>query len=113
MLSSVVRQWAGIDERPEPRDLGLVLAHELIDEAAGAHLVLGTLGVVGAHRVQQRVGNARARPPLDLLHVVLAVEQVRVDPRPARLEQPPRLARASASSSIARAISSTARSAPR
>ena len=46
---------------------------------------------VRSHRVEQFRPHAIARQPLHLLHVVLAVEQLRVDPRAARLEEPPRL----------------------
>ena len=77
----------GIHERAEAGDVRHVLADELIDQAALAHLIVRMRGVVGTHRVQQCVWNGVSALSAHLLDVVFAVEQVLIDPGAARVEQ--------------------------
>ena len=61
---------------------------QLIDQAARAELQLGIARIARAHAVVAQPGATAAdRRRADLVLVVLAVEQIRVDPRTAALEQ--------------------------
>src|ERR1019366_3625874 len=73
--------------RAEAGDFGHVLAHQLIQQAAGAHLVLRLLGVLGTHVAAQRGGNFVFGHAADLLGVVFTVEEIGVNPLAAVLEE--------------------------
>src|ERR1019366_7946371 len=73
--------------RAQAGDFGHVLAHQLIQQAAGTHLVLRLLGVLGTHVAAQRGGDLVFRHAADLLRVVFAVEQIGVNPLAAALEE--------------------------
>src|SRR5208283_4801342 len=69
------------------RYIGKILAKQLIRQAAVAHLILRVFGIVGAHAAAQSVSDVRGGTAADFLNVILAVEQVRVNPLTPALEQ--------------------------
>src|ERR1019366_3977587 len=82
-FANVVRPHGGA----EAGDFGHVLAHQLIEQAAGADLVLRLLGVLGTHGADQRGGDFVFGDAADLLGVVFAVKEIGVDPLAAVLEE--------------------------
>ena len=70
----------GVEEIAEAGYGGHLLADELIGETAVAELVVGVHGVACAGAVEQAAGDLIARNAAHLLDVVLAVEEMGVDP---------------------------------
>src|SRR5579862_1545273 len=71
----------------QARHRGKVLTHQLIDQATFTYLKLRILRVVGAHCTAQRGRNLAFGPSAYFLHEILAIEEIRVDPLTAVLEQ--------------------------
>ena len=97
-----------IEQVAEAGNVGHVLSEQLVSQAGFAHLVVGRLGVAGAHAHAQPGGNPVGRAAHDLLDVELAVKQVRVDPSAAALKEPPILTRGALVTERARHLFSSA-----
>ena len=77
-----------VEQVAQPADVRHVLPDQLVDQAAGAELEVRVGQVARAHaRSAARGDIGRVRDGADLVLVVLAVEQVRVRPGAALLEQ--------------------------
>ena len=87
MDSSVVRMFAGCQQRAEAGDIGQVLANQLVGETTVRQLKLRLIGAIGAHVANRRRRSLAFRDPAHLLNVEFAVEQILVHPRAAFQEQ--------------------------
>ena len=65
---------ARIDQRTEAGDVGEILAHQLIEQAAIADLIFGLFGIIRAHVADSCRRDLVFRNAADLLDVVIAVE---------------------------------------
>ena len=64
-----------------------ILADQLIDKTAVAHLELWVQGVLGAHSLLEALGNFLLRNGANMLHVVFAVEEILIDPAASAFKQ--------------------------
>src|ERR1700740_1721690 len=67
-------------QRPHASNTDEVLAHQLIDQAATADLVLGSFGVFRAHVASQVRSDLIFSEAANFLYIIFTVEQIRVDP---------------------------------